>query len=425
MDFSVFEEDLRRLVAFQSVKGKKEGNSPFGKQVSQALEFVLERAREMGFETHNYDNYIGEIVYGEGTEIGIIGHVDVVPVGEGWNTQPFTLTEKDGVYYGRGTSDDKGPLLACLYALKSLKDSGAECNKKFRFFVGTDEETSWEDVEYFKKENDFPKYGFSPDGKFPVVYAEKEMLHLTFVLPKFKYFSKVSGGTVFNAVCGKCTAKPLIPIEEDVLKKYGLKINADGKVESIGVSCHASVPEQGINAMEAMFEFFLECGEDVQNLLDCLFFDKKGIKDLENEQGKVTFSPDIIKETERGVEIVCDCRIPAPLTTEDLLPVFKSFNIPFFYEKHRGSLLTDKNGEFIKTLLKSYNEVTGENGKPVSMGGGTFAYVFEQGCAFGPEFEGEKTCDHEANEFISKQKLSTLYEIYQKAFFDLAKSRII
>lgn len=421
LDFLSFEKDLRELIACKSVKTAKDGAMPFGKGVFSALDAFLKIAKNMGFNVRNYDNYMGEIDYGDGEEIGVIGHVDVVPVGSGWNTDPFCLTEKDGVYYGRGTSDDKGPMLVTLYALKALKDSGLPCNKKIRFFVGTDEETAWEDVEYYKREHAFPKYGFSPDGKFPVVYAEKEMLHLTFTIPKLKNFTEVSGGTVFNAVCGKCTAKSLIPVDESSAKRHGIKVNSDGLLESVGVSCHASVPEQGKNAILPMFEYFAECGENVRNVIDCLFKDKYGVKDLENEQGKVTFSPDIIKETEKGIEITCDCRIPAPLKSEDLLPLFDKFGIEYTYEKHRGSLLTDKNGEFIQTLLRSYNRTTGENGKPISMGGGTFAYVFEQGCAFGPEFEGEKTCDHEANEFISKEKLASLYEIYKEALFELVK----
>ena len=421
LDFSVFERDLRDLIAQKSVKGKKEGDMPFGAGVFGALEAFLNIARKMGFKTLNYDNYMGEIVYGAGEEVGVIGHVDVVPVGDGWNTDPFILTEKNGVYYGRGTSDDKGPMLVTLYALKALKDSGVHCNKKIRFFVGTDEETAWEDVDYYKKEHSFPKYGFSPDGKFPVVYAEKEMLHLTFKIPKLKNFSSVTGGTVFNAVCGRVRAKSELPADRALLKKHELTIDKEGYIESVGISCHASVPEQGKNAMLSMFEYFADCGEDIKNVIDCLFKDKFGVKSIENEQGRVTFSPDIIRETENGIEIVCDCRIPAPVKTEDLIPIFDKFGIEYTYVKHRGSLLTDKNGEFIQTLLKSYNQTTGEKGEPISMGGGTFAYVFEQGCAFGPEFEGEKTCDHEANEFISKEKLATLYEIYKKALFDLVK----
>ena len=94
-----FLSDLENLIACESVLGDASKNAPFGLEVKKALDTFLNIASRMGFETINYDNYIGEVIYGTGEEIGIIGHVDVVPVGNGWNTNPFKLTEKDGFLY--------------------------------------------------------------------------------------------------------------------------------------------------------------------------------------------------------------------------------------------------------------------------------------------------------------------------------------
>ena len=180
-----FIKNLGELIAIESVEGEAEQGAPFGKNVKRALTWFLNLAESFGFKTVNYDNYAGEIVYSDGQEIGIIGHLDVVPAGTGWNFPPFTLTEKDGYLIGRGVGDDKGAMLMTLYALKELKDSGAPCYKKFRFFIGCNEETRWQDVAYLKTKTTLPEYGFSPDGNFPVSYAEKGFYYVNINLPPF------------------------------------------------------------------------------------------------------------------------------------------------------------------------------------------------------------------------------------------------
>lgn len=420
-NFNAFIKDLEKLISFPSVKGKAEDGMPFGKDVFDAYKFMMDLARSFGFETTNYDNYIGEAVYGEGEELGIIGHVDVVPAGSGWDSHPFTLTKRGDTYYGRGVQDDKAPLLLCLYALKELKDSGIECKRKIRFIVGCDEESGWADIDYFKTKSQFPVYGFSPDGNFPVSYAEKGINKIVFHIPRLKRFTAVKGGTVCNAVCGFASAKAekdAIDIEK--LKKYGLTVTEEGVIESVGKSCHGSRPELGINAIKPLFQYFADMGEDVANVVDYLFGDKLGITKMETEQGNVTFSPNIVEETENEIIFYCDCRVPAPLKLENLLSEFDKFGIKYEAHKKRDALLVPKESSFVTTILNAYNSVTGENGEPISQRGGTFAYVFGQGCAFGPEFEGEDSSIHEANEHITEQGIIKLYEIYKKAIFDLA-----
>ena len=78
-------------------------------------------------------------------------------------------------------------------------------------------------------------------------------------------------------------------------------------------------------------------------------------------------------------------------------------------------------GDFVQKLINAYNNATGENAEPVSMSGGTFAYVFEQGCAFGPEFEGMNSGIHEANERATKSELLKIYDVYKSAIKELVK----
>ncbi len=421
--FSEYIDSLSKLISFNSIETEKKDNMPFGSEVYNALNYFLDLASSFGFKTVNYDNYIGEVVYGEGEEIGIIGHLDIVPAGNNWETPPFTLTLKDGVYYGRGILDDKGPLLACLYALRELKESNIKCNKKFRLFVGTNEETGWKDVEYLKTKTVIPEYGFSPDGNFPVSYAEKGVQVVEFKTKKLKNFYGIKGGTAINAVCDRAEVYALdLGINKSLLDRHGLILDGN-KIISIGKSAHGSCPKDGINAIKKLYEYFLDVGEDVKDILDYLFLDTKKIMELKNEQGVVTFSPDLISEEKDYISIKCDFRIPAPFTCKEVVNKINTFNIPYsLYKTKHEPFMIAKDDKFLLTMLDSYNKITGEKRSPISMGGSTFARVFSKGVAFGPEFIGEDASIHQANEHVRKELLEKLCDIYTLAILDLAKN---
>jgi acetylornithine deacetylase len=108
-------EILARLVAFDTTSHKT--NLPM-------TEWVRDYLARHGIESRLVpaDNGIHASLFatigpaGDGG-IGLSGHMDVVPVtGQPWDTDPFTLTEKDGRLYGRGTCDMKG-FIACVLAL--------------------------------------------------------------------------------------------------------------------------------------------------------------------------------------------------------------------------------------------------------------------------------------------------------------------
>ena len=416
-----FLQDLKTLISFKTVSAPAEENAPFGKENLKALEFFLKKAQDFGFETINYDNYAGEVCFGEGEELGIIGHLDVVPTGIGWDSNPYELVEKDGFLFARGIMDDKGPCLLALYALKELKDSGIKVNKKFRLFVGCNEETGWQDFEYLKTKTTMPEYGFSPDGNFPVGYAEKGITVVSFSIPKLKKFHSLSGGTVINAVCDyACCIADEDGIDSELLAKHGLKLNGN-KIESFGKSAHGSTPHLGKNALQPLFAYFLDMGEDVKNIYDFVICDKKKVCDIKNEQGNITVSPDLICETEDKVIISCDCRIPAPIDPKDIYKIFDTFGIDYTYDSRHEPMMVDKDGWFVQTLASAYNEVMGENKAPITMGGCSFARCFKKGCAFGPDFKTYDTNIHDANERVKKEDLFKAYEIYKKTIFDLAK----
>ena len=166
-------------VNFESVSMKSNiPEAPFGEECKKVLDYVLNLGNELGFRTKNIDGYCGYIEFGEGEEIlGIIGHLDVVPahLEDGWTSHPFKAEVRDNKIYGRGTIDDKGPVMASLYAMKAVADN-MKLSKRVRLIIGLNEEKDWECINYYKRNEELPTISFSPDGNFPCIYAEKGII---------------------------------------------------------------------------------------------------------------------------------------------------------------------------------------------------------------------------------------------------------
>ena len=242
----------------------------------------------------------------------------------------------------------------------------------------------------------------------------------TFFLPKPKLFKNIQGGKVVNAVCDYAFATPNFTPDQKDLEKFGLTFK-DGKIISYGVTAHGSTPHLGKNAIKPLLEYALFVGEDLKNLLDCLFYDTYGVGNMQNEQGKVTLSPNLIKTTTDGLNIVCDVRIPYPFTQNDVKSVFEKFGIPFEYDCKHPPVCTQKDGWFVKSLLGAYKQVTGDlTAQPISLGGSTFARAFKFGCSFGPELNGNSSA-HKSNEWVSVDTLNLCFQIYKNAFINLVK----
>lgn len=417
-NFDLFIKDFSDLISAKSVKGDPMPNMPFGEGVAKAYEVFKAIANRLGFEVVDYDGYMGEITVGSGKELGIIGHLDVVPAPlNGWNTDPFTLTKVDGVYYGRGVADDKGPLLLCLYALKEVIDEYGEPKRKVRFLIGLDEESGWGDVDYFKTKATMPDEGFSPDGNFPVVYAEKGPSRIEFKHPYRGKFTNFKGGTVVNAVCDYASVNG--PIDENLLAKYNLSHNGD-LIESFGQSAHGSKPELGKNAILPLLKYVDEVEPgSVTTLIKYLFDDCLDITSIGNETGLATMSPDIISYEDDCIKIIADFRVPAKMLLEDFIPRFDKMGIDYVATKGRDPLYVDKNSTIVQGLLDAYNSVTGQNAEPYSCSGATFSSVFTSGVAFGPEFEDADGAIHQPNEYLSEVNLIKMFNIYKKALINL------
>lgn len=399
---------LEKWLKIKSVKARKSGDAPFGKNLKEMLLTALSDAQNLGFETVNYSNFIGEVVYGNGSDIGglaILCHLDVVPEGdiEKWHVPPYELTIKDGKLYGRGVLDDKGSAVLCLYALKELKDSGFIPNRKIKLIFGCDEESGWGCINHYKKVAVMPKEGFSPDGDFPVIYAEKGILHIEYEFEKSDDVLNVVGGDRINMVCDKVLLK--LKNQQDLIFE--------------GRTAHGSTPEKGDNAIKKALSFLAQKGLFSLEVFNFLFNNERLFSSLSDETGALTFSPNMISVKNGKICIKVDCRYPATLSSAKVKKVLRKVG-NFKVISHKAPLYNNRESKIVKTLLSTYNEFAKKSEKPIAIGGGTYARALENGVAFGPSSVEESVC-HNPNEFMTVERYEQCYQIYKNAIINLCK----
>ena len=157
---------LRETVSIPSVQQEPAPGAPYGIPVRQCLDQVADAAEKLGFSPVSVDNHVLWCEYGTGEEmVAVLGHLDVVPAGDGWTCDPWGGEIKDGKIWGRGTTDDKGPSIAALFALAALRDSGLPLRRRVRLLLGCNEETGSADIKYYLAQGgEVPVMGFTPDG---------------------------------------------------------------------------------------------------------------------------------------------------------------------------------------------------------------------------------------------------------------------
>ena len=434
-------ENLGKLVAIDSKRDNPKEGMPFGEGPARALAEGLKIAQELGFETVNLDNYCGYAQMGEGEEIvGIAGHLDIVPVGGDWTYDPFKLTRVGDHVYGRGTTDDKGPVIEALYAMKLLKDSGVKLNKRVRLIMGCNEETGSKCMEHYNEVEEELSCGFTPDANFPCIHGEKGHMSMMAYSKNTKILS-MEGGFVSNAVCDTCTT--VIPAENGLKEKLEAVL-AETKLQSYkvteekgnitifakGIPAHASTPSLGINAAGVTCECLEKAGfED-----DFVKFYKShlgtacdgsgvGLK-FADEYGDLTFCNGIVKTTDGVISCTIDIRVPVTLKKEEILKMCEGK-----LEDENGKIEIGEIGEplffprespLVNALYKAYVDVTGDTkNEPMVIGGGTYAKSLKNIIAFGPEKLGMDYHIHGADEFILVSEMEEAVLVYMEAIKNL------
>lgn len=449
--------NLKNLINIPSVYEKSDNPSkPFGEYTNQALEYALNLGKQIGFRTKNLDGYCGYIEFGKGINlIGILGHLDVVLSGDGWDTPPFEANIRDGKIYGRGAIDDKGPVIAALYAMKAIKDN-YKINSRVRLILGLNEESSWDCIEYYKKNEEWPNISFSPDAEFPCIYAEKGICSMYLESDYSKLDNPIiitqinCNNNAINVVPKHCectlkidTSKISINNIIEYIKKiyrdiyrdisYNIKDNYI-KLISNGVQAHAAHPELGVNSISKLIVLLNNLFNHYNiknNMLN--FFDNhinteyngKSLNiNCEDESGKLTLNVGDFKLENNKLQIGLNLRIPVNTPLDHIENKVdascSNYNIKRITTRFQEPLYIPKDSYLVKTLCRVFNEETNSNLSPIAIGGGTYARAFENCISFGANMPGDTDMCHQANEYIKIDTLLTASKIYAKAILELS-----
>lgn len=430
--------DLKAMVAIKSIIDETtiSENAPYGENIRQALDLFLDMAKRDGFTYKDVDGHAGYIEYGEGEElVGVLGHLDVVPLGDGWTKDPLGCEEEDGYIFGRGTSDDKGPSIAAYHALKILKDNNVKLNRRVRLIVGCDEETGFRCVEYYKQVEEVPNFGFTPDANFPVIYGEKGIIQLYLNSEYPTIITELNAGEVGNVVIGRASAKLSVDLDEAAFTAYLSKHNLVGSVTDNtyyleGKSAHAMAPQEGLNAGVYLLSFIAEAHNDefAKHLADFTHsYNGHGLNiDFEGKyMGPLTLNLGVLRINENTQSALIDIRYPDGYVAEDVFKAIRAkvepLNFSLDIDTDKDIVFLDPEGDMIKILEEVYRTETGDYESPlITMGGGTYAKAFENHVAYGMEFplikHPESVGDvHQADEAVSKAALIDGTAIYAKA----------
>ena len=437
-------ETVQKWVRIPSVKGDAAPGAPFGVEARKALDTAMADCEKFGLKTQIFDGYAGHADLGEGNTrdaLAILAHLDVVPVGDGWTKDPFGGERADGKIYGRGTSDDKGPAVAALYAMRAVKEAGVPLRRKVRLILGCDEECGSSDMAYYKKVTEMPRSGFSPDADYPVINIEKGGSHVRFVgdlCPEGLQVLSMQVGERTNVIPGFASAlvegdEDLAAKAEEAGKKLGFPVKAtvgNGAVilETTGLTGHAAFPSHGKNAIGQMLLLFKELGAQgaLLELADSVGMtyngEKLGIAMRDDVSGELTASLDIIRVENGKVDAIMDVRYPVLFHPGRMYELLNQ-RLQYLKAEDDGTrpphFVSDQT-ELVQELLEAYHEVTGGEKRTIAIGGGTYAQSMEEGVAFGALFPGEVEMAHQADEYITEESLFQNARIFARAIIRLA-----
>lgn len=448
---------LSKLISFPSIsKETTNPNEPFGQDCNDVLNYILELGKSLGFGVKNVDNYCGYIEFGEGKEIvGIIGHLDVVPADNNWSFPPFEATLKDGKLYGRGAIDDKGPVIASLYAMKAVMDT-MNVSKRVRLILGLNEEKNWKCIEYYKKHEEHPTIGFSPDADFPCIYAEKGLLSVFLKQQlsnsNIKIIDIDTNNNAINVVPKYCKISleissidisSVLNFINSAIADFGfnIKLSIQGNIitlESYGIAAHAAHPDLGINAISNMLVLLhtIYSHYNIPFQIAELFgkyikteYDGKSLDiSFKDESGSLTLNVGTLSIENNLLSIGLNLRIPVTMDSDTISNTFSSIvknefnnNLEIEFTGHKSPLYIDKTNSLVKTLCDIFNKSTNSSEAPIAIGGATYARAFDNCVSFGANFPGDADMCHQVDEFIYIDKFILSSKIYAKAIYELAK----
>lgn len=378
--------------------------------------------------------------------------MDVVPAAGDWKYPPFSAMLEDGKIYGRGSVDDKGPAVACLYGMKAVMDAGLPMSNHVRIIAGTDEETFARGIHYYLERENAPAYGFSPDAEFPIIYAEKGIIRFGYRLPLAlpdKNILSIHAGTRLNVVpslaevqIAGITAEKVESVLAARKDRSRFEVLPDVgfvKILSHGIPSHASYPNEGYNVIQGLLSLLSAIFPNSNDPLK-LFLHKLndsfametdgnswGIACKDEISGALTCNMAILEADASEAIVKFDVRYPVTHDSDQLTARLEGYayelgsDTKYELVQHKKPLYVEKDRPFIKKLQKAYAETTGEAADLLSIGGGTYCRYLKNFVSMGPVFPGQKELAHQENEFLALDDLRQFAKIYAQAIYELVK----
>lgn len=453
-------QTLKDLVGIESVAGEPEGDAPFGAGVQKAFDYMLQKGSEAGFDTFRAGNYGGHIEMKasdpDAETMGIVCHIDTVPLGEGWTYDPLGCEIHDGEIYGRGTTDDKGPCIAAFYAMKAVAQCGFPLRKNVRLILGLDEETNWIGMDHYKKACEPPDFGFTPDADFPAIRGEMGIMVFDIAKKLGRpaqsglILKSLKAGSAPNMVADSARAllgsedkKTYEKIEEQAAEwrssgRMDIRTRRMGKsleVKVKGKSAHGAHPSDGINAVSLMMEFLgtLDfAGDDAAEFIE--FYNRYigreldgssiGCRIEDKDSGATVFNVGMAEIDQEAARITVNVRYPVTSTADDIYkgmePVLEKYDLGVVKKSDSGPILFEEGDPLIETLMDVYRDRTGDkDSQPAVMGGGTYARAFDNVTAFGALFPGDPDLMHQKDERVKADRFFLQTHIYADAVYRL------
>ncbi len=435
-------EAVQRLVRIPSVARPDlaQPGAPFGPECRRAMEEAETLARELGFQTRILEGYALEVDMNDREpQVGILAHLDVVPEGDGWETGPYDPQVRDGYIFGRGTDDDEGPAVIALYAMKAARELAPEMTRGCRLILGSAEEIGSPDLAWYLKDHTCPPHTFSPDADYPVINLEKGSYRPRFGAkwePETGVCVRtIRAGQVTNVVPKEASAtvqglrpEQVLPVLEQVSASTGIDLTAQERPEGVhilsrGLDAHASTPWLGHNALTALLQALaalpLEDTPSTGHLrtLTRLFPHGDwqgaalGVAMADELSGPLTLNLSICDWDSDGFVACFDSRVPVCGNEQNVKQVADSAlaqaGMPLVAETPmRPHHYVPADDPFVQTLLAVYEAHTGDEGKCLAIGGGTYAHNIPGAVAFGCAFPGDPSSNlHSANEHVSIARL--------------------
>ncbi len=433
--------------------------APFGPDCRRVLDYALERGRHYGFDTADHDGYAGSITWGDfDHSIGVIAHLDVVPVGDGWVYPPFgaTYLPEHDVLIGRGVDDNKGSMVAGLFAMRMLREFGVPMRHGVRLICGTSEETGMQDmVALRQKGHRFPDTSLVPDAGFPVNYAQKGMIDGAISAPCTGNLLSLDAGSVRNVIPDEAVAviaaeadgvrAALSGLEESDASRIEITpVEGGTKIVARGKSGHAAFPAGGDNAIGrlarvlAATNLLTGAAKSVIAALADLTRDanghSEGVAFSDEPSGELTLVYGVAHLKDGTLTLSVDCRYPVTMDgavlERDLRAAWDKLGFSVKEFDISAPFYIPVDDPRVVALQALYKDVTGRDDPPYAMGGGTYSRAVPGAISFGPGMPGTKHDysaflpeghggAHGRDEVLPIDKLLTLSRIYVAALMEL------